>query len=70
MPITPKPVLLSLTLVLERSGGEWEVGREGEGREGGRSKNSECHRSSGVQVTPAWLPEEIKDELLNGKGGI
>ena len=81
MSITPKPVLLCTTLVLEgergrgnerEKEGKREEGREGrkmEGREEGRKERRE-NSAIGFQTTRASLPEEIWDEQPRGKGGI
>lgn len=57
MPITPKPVLLSTTPVSE------EEERKREGRK--ERRNS----ATVVLMTQAYLPEELRDEQLDGKGG-
>ena len=58
MPITPKPVLLSTTPVSE------EEERKREGRKESRN------RAMVVLMTQAHLPEEIRDEQPDGKGGL
>lgn len=64
--ITPKPVLLSTTLVLGEERGR-KRGKE-RGRERGRKEGR--NSATGVQMTLACLLKEIRDEQLRGKGGI